>query len=145
MAARVRRPPFRLARMGYRWQRGATRVLTYPVRWLPEGSATKARVRAGILRFQHSLPTELVVGRGDVVVQVGTPHPSTLLRFHRALGDTGRLVIVEAMPENQERLAQAISAHRLDNVDLVRAAACDENREGELAVSPFRGDHRIPL
>jgi FkbM family methyltransferase len=141
----LRKPPFRVARMTYRWRRGAVRGLGQPVRWLPEGSSAKVAARTRILRHQHSLPTELTVNRGDVVVQVGTPNPRTLLRYRRALGAEGRLVIVEAMPDNQERLARTISDHGLDNVTLVRAAACDENRQGELAISPFWGDHRIPL
>lgn len=113
-------------------------------RLLPEGRA-KATVRAFVLNFQHSLPTELVVNKGETVVQVGTPNPKTMMRFVRAVGDRGRLVIVEARPENQQRLEKAILAKGLTNVILVKAAACDENGFGELAVSPLWGDHKIPL
>jgi FkbM family methyltransferase len=144
MATLLRKPPFRVARLFYQGYRGLVRLVTVPVRFLPEG-ALKNGVRSWLLKFQHSLPTELVVNRGDTVVQVGTPNPKTLLRFRRAVGPRGRLVIVEAMPGNQERLQSVIDEQRLDNVTLVRAAACNENRRGELAVSPFWGDHKIPL
>lgn len=140
----LRKPPFRWARQFYKVRRGLVRIATIPLRSLPEGPF-KARARTFLLNFQHSLPTEFVVNRGDVVVQIGTPNPATMRRFRRAVGDQGRLLIVEAMPDNQERLAQAIAADGFTNVDLIRAAACNENRDGELAISPFWGDHKIPL
>lgn len=144
MSSRLRKPPFRFARLFYLGYRGFVRLVTVPMRYLREGPV-KQGLRAGLLRFQHSLPTELAVNRGDTVVQVGTPNPRTMLRFLRAVGPAGRLVIVEAMPENQARLQDTIDRDRLDNVMLIRAAACNENRDGELAVSPFWGDHKIPL
>lgn len=135
---------FKPARYLYWAMRGAVRVLTVPFRPLPEGRA-KAAVRRFILTFQHSLPTEFAVNRGDTVVQIGTPRPKTMARFRRAVGETGRLVIVEAMPENQDRLAAAIAERGFTNVTLIRAAACNENHMGELAVSPYIGDHKIAL
>lgn len=135
---------FKPARYLYWGMRGAVRVLTLPFRPLPEGKA-KAAVRRFILTFQHSLPTEFAVNRGDTVVQIGTPRPKTMARFRRAVGAEGRLVIVEAMPDNQDRLAAAIAAHGFTNVTLIRAAACNENRMGELAISPYIGDHKIEL
>lgn len=144
MNAPLRKPSFRLARLLYKVYRGFVRVVTLPARPLPEGRM-KAAIRRNLLNFQHSLPTELVVNRGETVVQVGTPNPATMRRFLRAVGEEGRLVIVEAMPENQERLQSAIEEGLFDNVIVVKAAACNENRQGELAVSPFWGDHKIPL
>ena len=139
-----RRPPFRLARLVYKFYRGIVRVLSIPVRPLPEGPF-KARVRSNLLRFQHSLPTELVVNKGDTAVQIGTPNVETMRRFRRAVGNDGRLLIVEAMPENQARLRAAIDRAGWVNVTVIAAAACNENRLGELSVSPVRGDHKIPL
>ena len=124
--------PNRLARRIYRYRRGVVRVATIPVRRLPETSPGKRRARSLVLRHQHSLPTELAVNRGDTVVQVGTPNPATMRRFLRSIGRSGRLVIVEAMPENQERLARAIAELGTDNVQLVRAAACNESRAGRV-------------
>ncbi|MEP0189422.1 MAG: FkbM family methyltransferase [Erythrobacter sp.] len=135
---------FKLTRYIYWGMRGVVRVATIPVRGLKEGPA-KARIRKFILNFQHSLPTEFVVNKGDTVVQIGTPRPKTMARFRRAVGSEGRLVIVEAMPENQDRLAKAIAEYGFDNVTLIRAAACNENKQGELAISPYIGDHKIDL
>lgn len=144
MAAQHLRPPFRFARLIYRLYRAFVRIATIPLRPLPEGAA-KARIRNLVLRFQNSLPTELVVNKGDTVVQVGTPHPRTMRRFRRAIGAHGRLVIVEAMPENQERLEQAMSTDGFTNIVIIKGAACNDNRMGTLAISPVQGDHRLRL
>lgn len=144
MGEPLKKPPFRMSRVFYKLFRGLVRILTVPFRPLPEGAA-KSSVRSFILNFQHSLPTEFVVNRGDTVVQVGTPNPKTMLRFVNAVGEHGRLVIVEAMPQNQQRLENVIRERGLSNVTLIKAAACNENGMGELAISPFWGDHKIPL
>ncbi len=135
---------FKLERYIYWGMRGIVRVGTIPFRGMKEG-AGKNRVRQAILSLQHSLPTEFAVNAGDTVVQIGTPRPKTMRRFRRAVGDTGRLIIVEAMPENQDRLAKAIAEDGFTNVTLIRAAACNENRLGELSISPYIGDHKIDL
>ena len=43
------------------------------------------------------------------------------------------------MPENQDVLQRAIDESGFDNVVVIRAAACNENGDGELEVSPYRG------
>ena len=138
------RGPLRLARVRYLVQRGLVRAASVPLRRLDEGPA-KAQARRLLLCHQNSLPTELAVNPGDTVVQVGTPRPATMRRFRRAVGERGRLFIIEAMPENQDVLQRAIDESRFDNVVLVRAAACNENRDGVLEVSPNPGDHKILL
>jgi len=135
---------FKFARILYLFYRGSVRVLTVPFRPLPEGKF-KNSIRKSILNFQHSLPTEFVVNKGDTVVQIGTPWPKTMKRFLRALGPNGTLVIVEAMPENQERLEQAIESEGIKNVILIKGAAFSETRSGSLKISPYKGDHKIAV
>ena len=140
----TRKTEFKLARIFYLVWRGSIRVLTLPFRGLGEGRF-KNSIRQFILNFQHSLPTEFVVNKGDTVVQIGTPWPKTMRRFLRALGSDGMLVIVEAMPENQERLETVITTDAIDNVLLIKGAAANENRNGELLISPYKGDHKIEV
>lgn len=135
---------FKWIRIVYILYRGTVRFLTIPLRWLPE-SAFKNKIRNFILRFQHSLPTEFAVNRGDTVVQIGTPWPKTMRRFRRAVGPNGRLVIVEAMPENQDRLEQAIAESGFDNILLIKGAAFSETKEGYLTTSPYKGDHKVSV
>ena len=61
------------------------------------------------------------------------------------MGPQGRLFIVEAMPENQDVLQRAVDESGFDNVVVIRAAACNQDGEGELEVSPHRGDHKISV
>lgn len=122
--------------------RGAIRVATRPFCGLPE-SGTKQAIRRAVLSLQNSLPLDLAVNPGDTVIQVGTPWPRTMHRFVQRITPSGHLVIVEAMPENQERLARAIKDEQLRNVSLVRAAAFNRTGEGTLATSPHAGDHRV--
>ena len=140
----TKKTEFKLARIIYLLWRGSVRVMTVPFRGLQEGPF-KNSLRKFILKFQHSLPTEFVVNKGDTVVQIGTPWPKTMKRFLRALGSEGNLVIVEAMPENQERLENAIAEESIENVLLIKGAASNENRMGELLISPYKGDHKIEI
>lgn len=135
---------FKIERYLYWGMRGVARVATIPFRRMPEGR-TKYWIRSIILAFQRSLPMEFAINPGETVVQIGTPRPRTLHRMRKAVGERGHLVIVEAMPENQQRLAAAIAASGYANVTLIRAAACNENRTGELSISPYLGDHKIAL
>ena len=140
----TKKTEFKFRREFYRLQRGVTRVLTIPFRKLSEGPC-KTKIRTFILNFQNSLPTEFVVNNGDVVIQIGTPWPKTMKRFLRAVGANGKLIIVEAMPENQQRLERVIKEENIENVLLIKGAASNENRSGELLISPYKGDHKIEV
>lgn len=125
-------------------KRAITRVLSMPARLLPEGGA-KDSIRLALLKVQNSLPTELAVNRGDVVVQIGTPWPETLRRFRRAVGDSGKLVIFEAMPENQKLLEACVKTDGYDNVTVFRGAAWSSRGKGKMQTSSHVGDHKIKI
>ena len=140
----TKKTEFKLVRIIYLIWRGSVRVMTVPFRGLREGRY-KNSLRTFILKFQHSLPTEFVVNKGDTVVQIGTPRPRTMKRFLRAVGPNGKLIIVEAMPDNQKRLEGVIQEESIQNVILIKGAASNENRMGELLISPYSGDHKIEV
>lgn len=121
-----------------------TRTVTAPARFLPEGAAKHA-VRRALLSIQNSVPTELAVNRGDIVVQIGTPWPQTMRRFRRAVGETGRLVIFEAMPDNAETLRRAVAKDGFANVTIFEGAAFSRRMSGTLMTSPYKGDNKIRL
>jgi FkbM family methyltransferase len=135
---------YKPSQIGYYMFRGATRFITVPVRSLPEG-AWKNRFREYLLRYQHSLPTEFVVNPGDVVCQIGTPWPGTLLRFRKRIGDKGKLIIFEALPSNAAKLRDTVEKHKFSNVYIIEKAAWSESRPGKLSVSPYVGDHKISV
>lgn len=142
--------------MNYRWRRykpevylyyffrGATRVATIPFRNMAEGDAKNA-IRRFFLKFQHSLPTEFAVNAGDVVCQIGTPWPQTMRRFRRRIGENGRLVIFEALPDNARKLREAVAEGGFTNVDIIERAAWSSPGDGKLSISPFAGDHKIAI
>ena len=69
-----------------------------------------------------------------------------MARLSAEVGEQGRVIIVEAMPENQDNLESAIKEKSIKNVEVLRAAACNENKAGSLMVSPtFGADHKIAL
>jgi len=132
----------RVARLLNYAMRAFTRVVTYPAIFLPEGKVKNA-IRLFFLNFQNSLPTEFMVNKGDVVVQIGTPWAYTLRRFRRAAGDNGKLIIVEAMPDNSTTLKKTIEEDGYDNVIIFEGAAWSERKSGSFQISPHKGDHRI--
>lgn len=130
----------RLKNYGFR---AISRTLLLPATKLSE-SQLKNNIRKTVLKFQNSLPTELAVNTGDIVVQVGTPWPETLHRFRKAVGDSGKLIIVEAMTDNYDRLCEASEKQSYKNVHIVHGAAWSHDKDGILLVSEHVGDHKIP-
>ena len=129
----------------YKLQRRVTAVIFYPLTFLDEGGL-KNFLRSLILKFQHSLPIELVVNRGDTVVQIGTPWPRTIDRFLKAIGSNGRLIVFEANPHNFYNLKAHISSNSIGNATVIHAAVCNSNGTGELSLSASHdGDHKIDL
>ena len=123
-------------------KRATTRAITWPAIFLPEGNI-KIFVRSQLLKIQNSVPTELAINNGDVVVQIGTPWPQTMRRFRKRIGPNGRLVIFEAMQENFDRLVQAVADDKYDNVDIFFGAAWNERKSGIFLLSSHPGDHKI--
>jgi FkbM family methyltransferase len=63
---------------------------------------------------------------GDVVIDVGAGIGTDTLAFAKALGDSGRVIAVEAHPETFARLRKNCAAHGLSNVTCVWAAIVDQ-------------------
>lgn len=124
-------------------KRSVTKIVFYPFSALP-ACQLKDAARRTILRLQNSLPLELAVGKGDVVLQIGTPWPRTMKRLRKAAGNSGVVVIVEAEPRNFDRLTDARDKAGFDNVHIVNSAAWSQDEDGVLNVSAaFAGDHKI--
>lgn len=135
---------FTLARVANYLLRFSTRYLTAPARFLSEGTA-KDLVRRSLLLVQNSVPVELAVNPGDTVVQIGTPWPQTMRRFRRAVGDTGQVIIFEAMPENAANLRRAVAESGFTNVTIFEGAAFSTRMSGTLMTSSHPGDNKIRL
>src|SRR5947207_2971420 len=75
---------------------------------------------------------------GDVVFDIGAGIGSETLLFSRLVGNTGRVVSVEAHPRTFERLVDLCAANRLRNVTTLQLAVTDF--DGTIVVSDL-GHH----
>lgn len=71
--------------------------------------------------LQHYRPQE-----GDVIVDVGAGRGEDTLTFSRAVGETGRVIAIEAHPLSFEILKNFCRLNRLSNVTLLQLALMDK-------------------
>ena len=71
--------------------------------------------------FQHYQPRE-----GDVIVDVGAGRGEDTLTFSRAVGETGRVIAIEAHPLSFKILERFCRANHLSNVTLLEVALMDK-------------------
>jgi FkbM family methyltransferase len=122
------------------------RVVLQPVYGaLPTGSSLRSRLRRAYLRSANAPPVWLVVDDGDTVMQVGTPNVATVERYVRAVGTSGRVVVIEADPSNAERLGDFVKARGWTNVTIVNRGAWSSAGTLVLSRSPHAGDHKIAV
>lgn len=98
----------------YRW--GSSRIF-YP----SPGTNPVALCSVNLSLFQHHYQPR----SGDVVLDVGAGIGTEVAAFSGAIGDSGRLIAVEADPEAFRRLKRLISASGFTNVTAVHAAVTD--------------------
>ncbi len=103
-------------------------------RLVPEGPARNA-LRRALYRVRVGIPRELLINPGDTVVQVGMWRLSSLRRAARAVGPSGRLLLIEASPEHAARAAEFLADKGMDNCSVVNAAGWHESGTLELNLS----------
>lgn len=91
---------------------------------------------------EHSLHG-YVPRRGDVVFDIGAGVGAETLVFSRLVGDSGRVVSVEAHPGTYERLVAVCRANGLANVTPLQLAVSD--RDGDALISDDRNHVRNAL
>lgn len=79
----------------------------------------KNHLRAGLLKWRMALPRELLVRRGDVVVQVGMWRHRNVGRLAKCVGAHGRIVLIEADQRNVDSLKEALPGNCLRRIDVV--------------------------
>lgn len=70
---------------------------------------------------------------GDTVIDVGAGIGEETVVFSKLVGETGRVISIEAHPDIFGCLRDTVGSSRLDNVTLVQCAVADE--DGELSIS----------
>ncbi len=116
----------------------------FPCRFLPE-SRVKEAIKLAMLRVQNHVPWRLQVASGQTAIQVGTPNPRTMNRYSKSVGPRGRVLIVEAEPDNVERLRRALPGLPHPNVTIVAKGAWSAPGRLRLVLSPHKADHKFPV
>ncbi|MGB7329666.1 MAG: FkbM family methyltransferase [Rubripirellula sp.] len=109
---------------------------------IPEGSA-KNSLRRLILHFRTGMPRELMVNRGDTVVQVGMWHRDSARRLANSIGPNGRLVLIELSKDSLDVVKEAMEARSLHNVDYVNKGAWHTPGQVEIIVNENPSLNRI--
>lgn len=118
-------------------------MLYYPLRLFPVGGV-KHKILKSILKKQNSLPMYLVAYRGDTIVQVGTPNIITMRRYSRLVSDSGRVIVIEADPDNCSKLEEYRKARKMANVTIINKGGWSVSGVMMLAKSDhYDGDHKI--
>jgi FkbM family methyltransferase len=105
----------------------------------------KNRLRARLLHWRNALPRELMVGRGDIAVQVGMWRCRNVERLARCVGSRGRVILVEADPRNVASVERFLQEQALDNVEVVCRAAWNKPGKIDLFVGRDPAHNRVRL
>ncbi|MBB3605186.1 FkbM family methyltransferase [Mycolicibacterium sp. BK556] len=95
---------------------------------------------------------EYTIRPGDVVLDVGAGIGTEALPFSRMVGDSGRVIAIEAHPTTYAKLARVCQANNLRNVEPIHAAVMDT--EGTVKITDLQaesylenkiGDEGVPV
>ncbi len=105
------------------------------------------QVRSALYRVRGGWPPGCLAEAGETVVQVGTPNPRTVRALLDSCGETGTVVVVEAVRKNYRRLVAAserLPAGIRQALLVVNKAAFSRPGKVEIALSSvYDGDHMI--
>lgn len=102
----------------------------------PEGR-TKCQLRIFLLRYLRNLPQCAYASRGETVVQGGVYMIETLNEWCRIVGPVGRVIAIEADPENARILRRDVDRRHLRNVTVIDRAIWRGPSSVTLQVSQF--------
>ena len=100
---------------------------------IPEGGL-KNWLRKTILNHRIAAPRELMVNKGDTVVQVGMWRPVAAKSLARAIGPKGRIMFAEVSDKAIDDLKKAMENGPCKNVSFFNRGAWDSPGELELLV-----------
>ena len=86
-------------------------------------------------RMRNGIPREINIPQGARVVQVGMWRLPNALRLARAIGPSGRGLLVEASEEHATKISDEFGRRGLEHMTVVHAAGWYENGELELKES----------
>jgi FkbM family methyltransferase len=110
---------------------------------IPRGTVG-ALLRHGIVKATRLAPLQIAIARGDTVVQVGAVGKGEIWEMARLVGPEGRVIAVEAAPENVAEIRRRIEETGMRNVTVIHKGAWSEPGTQTLYVHPeLRGSHIV--
>jgi FkbM family methyltransferase len=100
-------------------------------------ASVSVQILAGAYEPHVAATLDRILGAGDVFVDVGANVGYHSFRAVRRIGPTGRVIAVEANPENARLIARTIDVNSLTNVELVPLALSD--RRGHVVFGSHLG------
>jgi len=101
------------------------------------------KIRSYIITKRSFLPKELMIVKGNTIVQVGTHKQETVSRIAKTIGKDGRAVIIEANKENFNYLNDYVLDNGWTNISLINKAASNKRETQTFLISKILSDHRL--
>ena len=101
------------------------------------------RLRCKLIRMRSYLPKEILIHKGDTVVQVGTHRQDTVERLVKLVGISGKVIIIEAEKSSYDYLQSYVQKKKYGNVHLVNIAASNKKGTANFLLSNVLSDHRL--
>ncbi len=117
-------------------------MLQRSIRFIPEGES-KNLLRRLILHFRVGIPRELMVNRGDTVVQVGMWRAESARRLASSVGPSGQLLLVEMSSDAVKRINDTLDQMNFKNATVVNMGVWSEPGEIEMVCSDTESANRL--
>lgn len=114
----------------------------YLLRLIPEGRL-KFFLRKIIIRLYDSLPNSFAVNKNDIVVQLGCWRTETMENWSKLVGKKGKVITVEADPENFRILEIEKKRRELENVILINKGIWHSKGTARLQVSTLSKRNKL--
>jgi len=103
----------------------------------------KKELRGWLCRIRPGIIMEIVVTRGECIVQVGTPYTRTVDKLAKLVGSAGRVLVIEAEPDNACRLSEHVRHKQGHNITIICKGAWSERGKHNLILARNPLDNRV--
>jgi len=121
------------------------RGLKYLLAGLPSDQ-WRCAVRSSILRYRDSLHPDLLCRSGETVGLVGVHRIDTVMRWSEAVGSSGKVVVIEALPTYLDNISYNLETHLnwpLQNILFVPKGVSSQRAEGSMEVGSRADYNRL--
>lgn len=95
---------------------------------VPEAYFTAEQVYLSLKRGHFNREEQYTIQPGDTVVDIGPHHGYYTYQLAERVGEDGRVIAIEAHPDNYDVLSKNVEANNLKNVTTVNKAVAEDSR-----------------